>query len=179
MVQESPAASLLFPTIEQKPKAVAGGMRGQAFGGGDDDDEDEIDVYRQDTMDSYNFDLDGKGQKEAKKLLNKTYGFGAFEDDVMILKKFFQSDKKQQPAKVFKGPQVPIDFNLKHKLTSTTSEMHIYLKTASDRADILSEEGLRPESVFDLISSEDKKFLDQVKLKHGLIKEETAKKIKR
>ncbi len=197
-VQESPAASLLFQ-VDQKPKATAGGMRGEvnifknlllfilynlkisitikSFGGAEFDDEDDIDVYKQDSMDSYNFDLDGKNQKETKKMLNKTYGFGAFEEDVMILKKFFQSDKKQQPSKVFKGIEVPTNFNPKHKLPDSQSNENnnIYLKTASERAEILNEPSIHPESIFDLISIEDKKFLHQVKVKHGLVKEDEIK----
>ena len=36
----------------------------KSFGGAEFDDEDDIDVYKQDSMDSYNFDLDGKNQKD-------------------------------------------------------------------------------------------------------------------
>lgn len=173
-VSESPAASLLFPMIDQN-KNKAASIRGQAFGGGDFDDDDDYDVYKQDSIDSYNFDLDGKNQKETKKLLEKSYGFGAFESDAMILKKFFLSEKKLQPVKVFKGPQVPPDFNFKHKLADSakTDSMNTYLKTASERAEVLNEPSLQPESIFDLISQEDKKFIDKVKQKHGIIKPDT------
>jgi hypothetical protein len=149
----------------------------KAFGGGDfDEDEDEIDVYKQDSMESYNFDLDGKNQKEAKKMLNKSYGFGAFEEDIMILKKFFQSNKRLEPSKVFKGPEVPADFSLKHKLsTNLDASLDHRLKTASERGELLNEPSLKPESIFDLISPEDKNFLNKVKIKHGLIKEDEPK----
>lgn len=164
VVSESPAASLLFPMMDlkkNKPTSI----------GGDFDD----DVYKQDSMESYNFDLDGKNQKETKKILEKSYGFGAFESDAMILKKFVLSERKLQPVKVFKGPQVPPGFNLKHKLadSSKTDAMNTYLKTASERAEVLNEPSLKPDSIFDLISKEDKKFLDKVKQKHGIIKPET------
>ena len=119
--------------------------------------------------------MDKKNQKnDAKKLLNKTYGFGAFEDDVSILKKFFEAKKKQQPAKTFPPPQIPAGFNLTHKLADAESgsviesgsdSMSLYLKTATDRGQLLGETPLQAESVFDLIRPADREFLKEQKQK--------------
>jgi hypothetical protein len=104
--------------------------------------------------------------------LNKSYGFGAFDDDISILKKFFESKLKQMPAKTFPPPQIPKDFNFMHKLDEMTlsgensekngtenASMNAYLKTATDRGQVLGETPLRTESVFDLIRPADREFL--------------------
>lgn len=82
---------------------------------GEYEDEDDVDVYKQDNMETYDFELNSSRQKDAKKLLNKSYGFGAFENDVTILKQYVQSKKKLEPSKVFQAQQVPSNFNLMHK----------------------------------------------------------------
>ena len=109
VVHESPAASLLFPMIEEKSKKGKPGMMGgQAFGTGDfDDDEDVYDIYRQEGRDAYNFDLGGQVQSDQKKLLDKTYGFDA---DVSILKKFIKGAELQKVPKIFKGMVLKLDF---------------------------------------------------------------------
>ncbi len=111
--------------------------------------------------------------------MEKSYGFGAFEDDMLILKKFILSEKLQQPVKIFAGPEVPANFNFMHKLESSDSHselltkkhgeqndsMNMYLRTASSRAEILGEESIRPDSVLDLISPADREFLIEQKRK--------------
>lgn len=53
-------------------------------------------------MEMYDFELNSAHNKDARKLLNKSYGFGAFEDDVQILKKFATSKKNLSQAKYSK-----------------------------------------------------------------------------
>jgi hypothetical protein len=169
--EESPAASLLFPMAADLTKVNKKGIAGQAFGVGDFEDDDDIDVYKQDSMEQYDFDL---GNKSTKKMLNKSYGFGAFEDDILILKKYSTSKRKQEPAKVFLGPKVPPDFNLKHKFpdseetnVETTSKetdaMNSYLKSVSERSEVLGEKPIQPDSVFDLLKPSDREFLQKQK----------------
>lgn len=177
--QESPAASLLFPMGNQK-KINKKGITGHAFGVGEYEDEDDVDIYQQDSMEKYDFGLDNKKQsREAQKILNKSYGFGAFDDDVSIIKKFNQSKKKQEPAKVFQGPEVPQNFNLMHKFpdgdktnividsesAKKYDSMNTYLKSVSQRSELLGEEVIKPESIFDLISPSDREYLQKQKLK--------------
>ena len=106
--------------------------------------------------------------------MNKNYGFGAFEDDVNILKKFAQSSTKQQPVKVFTAPEVPAGFNLMHKLTDNSSNdqnasesskdsMNMYLKSSSERGEVLGEQFIQPDSVFDLLRPSDREFLQKLK----------------
>ncbi|CAF0703112.1 unnamed protein product [Brachionus calyciflorus] len=175
LVNESPAASLLFPMGANTTKKK--GITGQSFGVGEYEDEDDIDVYKQDNMDLYDFELNGSQQRDTKKLLNKTYGFGAFEDDVQILKKFSISKKKLEPSKVFEAPQVPPNFNLMHKFTrksrfdepstnenSKEDSMSSYLKSSfSSRSELLGEKPIQPDSVFDLMSAKDREFLQKQK----------------
>lgn len=187
-VQESPAASLLFPMIDCKKKGTKSGMSGQAFGTGDfDDEEDVYDIYKQDALESYNFDLGGQVQNDQKKLLEKSYGF-SFENDILILKKFIHSSQTQAAPKVFKGPEIPTDFNFMHKLSNkhtnaneSNDPMNNYLKTASERGNVLGEEPIKPNSIFDLINPSDKQFLldrkEQQKLREET-KRESNEKIK-
>ena len=110
-------------------------------------------------------------------MLNKTYGFGAFDNDISVLKRFIESKNKQQPAKVFPAPQVPQNFNLFHKLPKTSvveaesssrsekDPMNMYLKSATERAEVLGESFIKPDSVFDLISPADREFLMSQKSK--------------
>jgi hypothetical protein len=133
-------------------------------------------LYKVDTLENYDFDLDAKCQKEKKELLNKTYGFGAFENDLMVLKKFHASSKKQEPSKVFKAPEIPNGFNLVHTFDSSlqisqkTAEdaMNVYLKSATERGEMLGEIVTQPDSVLDLLSEKDKQFIEQQKLKQNL-----------
>ena len=139
-------------------------------------------MYKTDTLENYDFDLDAKCQKEKKELLNKTYGFGAFENDLMVLKKFHTSLKKQDPSKVFKAPEVPTGFDLVHKFDSvlqisqtsaaeskqTDDAMNVYLKSATERGEMLGEAFIKPDSVLDLLSEKDKQFIEQQKLKQNL-----------
>ncbi len=126
-------------------------------------------------------------------MLNKTYGFGAFENDLVVLRQFKTSSKKQDPAKVFKAPEVPKGFNLMHKFEEksepqVTSEkkqhtddaMNVYLKSATERGEMLGETFIKPDSVLDLLSAKDKDFIAQQKLKQNLnlIAQETKKKKK-
>ena len=85
-------------------------------------------MYKPDTLENYDFDLDAKCEKEKKELLNKNYGFGAFENDLIALKKFETSSIKQQPAKVFKAPEVPKGFNLIHKFDASLQIADRFLK---------------------------------------------------
>ncbi len=171
---ESPAASLLFPMMSDKAKSNnKKAIKGHAFGVGDFEDDDDVDIYRQDNMNSYDFELGGKTQTDTRKLLNKTYGFGAFENDVTILEKFSKSKIRQEPGKFFPPPQIPPNFNLMHKFsgmnvadeapkfptTEKDSSMNTYLKSVSERAELLGEKPIQPESVFDLLNKEDKDFL--------------------
>lgn len=168
-MQESPAASLLFPMIEANRKGNKFGMSGQAFGTGDfDDDEDIYDVYNKDSKAAYNYDLGGKSHTDQKQLLDKSYGFGAFENEMLILKKFIKSSHKQEAPKVFKGPEIPDNFDFKHKADTSSifgsinkgeDSMTMYLKSASERASVLGEEAIKVDSVMDLMSSSDKEFL--------------------
>jgi hypothetical protein len=188
-VQESPAASLLFPMGNQK-KINKKGITGHAFGVGEYEDEDDVDIYQQDSMEKYDFGLDNKKQsREAQKILNKSYGFGAFDDDVSIIKKFNQSKKKQEPAKVFQAPEVPSNFNLMHKFpdgdksnivtdseSATNQAMNTYLKSVSQRSELLGEEVIKPESVFDLISPADREYLQRQKSKQQEKEIEVAQK---
>lgn len=172
-------ANLLFPTMADNGKKNAKSIAGQAFGVGDFEDDEDIDVYQQDSLNKYYFDLDSQKHQEAKKQLNKSYGFGAFEDDVSILKKFSQSQKKQQPAKVFAAPIIPPGFDLNHKFDRKFStgakdsadigsngqqlddSMNVYLKSMSERAQMLGEKPLQVDSVFDLIKPTDREFLER------------------
>ena len=118
--------------------------------------------------------------------MNKNYGFGAFEDDVNILKKFAQSNNKQQPAKVFPAPEVPAWFVLMHKfadgspnegsgLESSKDAMNLYLKSSSERGEVLGEQFIQPDSVFDLLKPSDREFLQKLKAKPN----ETEEKIRK
>jgi len=169
IAEESPAANLLFPMAANLPKVNKKGIAGQAFGVGDFEDDDDIDVYKQDSMEQYDFDLNNKN---TKKMLNKSYGFGVFEDDILILKKYSTSKKKQEPAKVFPGPKVPLNFNLNHKFPdSETTDveaknkendaMNLYLKSVSERSEVLGEKPIQPDSVFDLLKPTDREFLQK------------------
>ena len=159
---------------------------------GDFEDDEDIDVYQQDSLNKYYFDLDSQKHQEAKKQLNKSYGFGAFEDDVSILKKFSQSQKKQQPAKVFPAPIIPPGFNLNHKFDRKFStgakdsaegngqqmddSMNVYLKSMSERAQMLGEKPLQVDSVFDLVKPTDREFLERQQQKQNQTPEVEAKK---
>lgn len=99
LAHESPAANLLFPNMNKNNLRNKKGISGQAFGVGEFEDEEDIDVYKQDTIEAYDFELDNQRHKDAKKLLNKTYGFGAFEDDVLILSNFKLSEKSKSQLK--------------------------------------------------------------------------------
>lgn len=118
---ESPAASLLFPSLNKsEKKANKKGIGGQAFGVGDfEDDEDAYDVYKQDSIESYDFELGGReSQRDMRKALNRTYGFGVgdADDALAILKKFAVSKQKLMPSKVYEAPEVPADFDLRHRI---------------------------------------------------------------
>lgn len=138
---------------------------------GDFEDDEDIDVYKQDTMESYDFDLNDSRQKDTKKMLNKTYGFGQFDDDISIINKFVECKTKQMPSRVYPAPVVPSDFNLKHRLeklsrfddkfgqSNDQDNMNVYLKSITQRAEILGEEQIEPESVLDLVSTADREFL--------------------
>ena len=154
---------------------------------GDFEDDEDVDVYQQDSLNKYYFDLDSKKHQEAKKELNKSYGFGAFENEVTILKKFSQSQKKQQPAKVFPAPTIPPDFNLNHKFDRKFStgakdsaaeddSMNVYLKSMSERAQMLGEKPLQVESVFDLVKPTDREFLERQQQKQNQTLETEQKK---
>jgi G patch domain-containing protein 1 len=106
--------------------------------------------------------LDAKADKDKNEMLSKTYGFVPTYYD--IIDKFRASSKKQEPQKVFKGPQVPDNFNPKHKTEETVKKddndsMSIYLKTATARGELLDEEFIKPVSVFDLLNEKDREFL--------------------
>jgi hypothetical protein len=133
-----------------------------------------MDIYRQESMTTYDFELGGKAQIDTKKLLNKTYGFGAFENDVSILEKYSKSKIRQEASKFFPPPQIPPNFNLMHKFsglnvidektskfasTEKDSSMNTYLKSVSERAELLGEAPIQPESVFDLLNKENREFL--------------------
>jgi hypothetical protein len=194
-IGESPAAALLFPMVD-KNKNKANSKRsiaGHAFGVGEYEDEDDTDVYKQESIDSYDFELDGRRQQDTKKLLNKSYGFGAFDNFLSIMEKFKQSGKKQKPTSILNNEslKVPADFDLMHKFPdmpslptlssmSTTSlvdsaaaaaekikedSMNIYLKSATERSMLLGETCIKPDSVFDLLNSSDREFLKQQKSK--------------
>lgn len=168
-IQESPAASLLFPMIEANRKGNKFGMSGQAFGTGDfDDDEDIYDVYNKDSKAAYNYDLGGQSHTDQKQLLDKSYGFGGFENEMVILKRFIKSSHNQEAPKVFKGPEIPHNFDFRHKpeasgvfseINRGEDSMTMYLKSASERASVLGEEAIKVDSVMDLMSSSDKEFL--------------------
>ncbi len=118
---ESPAASLLFPMIAASKKGNKFGMSGQAFGTGDfDDDEDVYDVYSRDSKAAYNYDLGG--HSDQKQLVDKAYGFGAFDNETMILKKFVQSERVQEAPKVFRGPEIPAGFDFRHKMSGVCGD---------------------------------------------------------
>ena len=184
--KESLAASLLFPMVSNQNKSSKKAIKGHAFGVGDFEDDDDVDIYRQDAMESYDFELGGKMQVDARKALNKTYGFGAFENDVVILKLFSKSKRREEPAKYFAPPQVPPKFNLMHRLPDATTSaeeetpvladngrdsMSTYLKSISQRAEILGETGIKPESVFDLLNRESRELLKkQQELKQQMTK---------
>ena len=131
--------------------------------------------------------MDSQKHQEAKKVLNKSYGFGAFEDDVSILKKYSHSQKKQQPAKLIPAPLIPAGFNLNHKFdrkfstnstedNSATDSMNVYLKSMTERAQALGEKPLQVESVFDLMKPEDRDFLKK-KHQDTVVESETVKKV--
>lgn len=165
---------------------------------GDFEDDEDVDIYRQESMETYDFELDGKSHQDARKLLNKTYGF---DSDVSIIDKFVKSKLKLDPVKVFPAPQIPADFNFVHKLpdvendtTESRSEkkdsasMNNYLKNISDRADILGEKPIQPQSVFDLLNKESRDLLqskiqeqkktENVKLNEATLKEHKEKRYK-
>lgn len=134
-------------------------------------------------MEKYDFDLNDPRQKETRKALNQSYGFGAFDDDISIMKKFIQSKHRQMPMKVYAAPEVPLNFNLRHKLEKKSrfddkvgssvnsvnkendDEMSSYIKSVSKRSEILGEEAIKPESVLDIVSAEDREFLRNQALK--------------
>lgn len=164
--EQSLVANLLFPEMDvTSSKTKKPAIRGQAFGVGDFEDDEDTDIYRQDTMDKYDFNLDDKSKKQ----LEKSYGFGAFDNDLLILKQFCAIKHKQMPSKQFPPPELPKDFNCVHKLESTQQDsMTSYLKTSSERAELLGESPIQFESVFDLLNQNDREFLQQQKLKQNL-----------
>jgi G patch domain-containing protein 1 len=179
---ESPAASLLFPEAAGKSTKVnKKGFSGHAFGVGDFEDDEDIDVYKQDSYETYDFELNDRAQKDTKKLLNKSYGFGEFDDYISIIKKFLDSKSKQMPVKVYAAAQPPADFNPMHKLEKRSrfddkfgtkapppdesDDMNVYLKSVSQRSEVLGETAIQPESVLDLVSAADREFLKSQALK--------------
>lgn len=118
-------------------------------------------------------------QKDVRRALNKTYGFNSSDDELAFLKNFIRSDKKQEPPKVYPAPQVPHDFNLRHRLerksrfddqlgssltkrhrnNNEEDEMSVYIKSVSKRGELLGEEPIQPDSVLDLVSAADREFL--------------------
>ncbi len=170
---ESPAASLLFPdlggVVDLKGKSRRGMMGGQAFGTGDFDDDDDVDVYDNDTgRAGYNLDIGGRMQTDQKQLLDKNYGFDGA--DRGILEKFVKGSQKQEAPKFFAPPKIPDGFEFKHLMvggvgvleTGTTS-----VKSASERADILGEKSMGVESVMDLISESDRRFLEEQRIRQA------------
>ena len=121
----------------------------------------------------YDFELNSAHQRDQKKLLNKTYGFASFEDDVAILKKFSISKTKLEPSRNFQGPKVPDDFDLMHKFHSQSrfeepsviknDEVNSYLKSISSRSELLGEQQIKPESVFDLMSQQDREKIQKIR----------------
>lgn len=121
----------------------------------------------------YDFELNSAQQRDQKKLLNKTYGFASFEDDVAILKKFSLSKTKLEPSRTFQGPKVPADFDLVHKFHSKSrfeeapvlknDEVNSYLKSISSRSEFLGEQQIKPESVFDLMSQQDREKIQKIR----------------
>jgi hypothetical protein len=181
-ISGSPAASLLFPMMENNKAKSKRSITGHAFGVGEYEDEDDTDVYKQESIDSYDFELDGRRQQDTKKMLNKSYGFGAFDTFLSIMEKFKKSSKKQEPTTVtYEILKVPAGFDLMHKfrdmpslpaLSSSLADiaeknkddsMGIYLKSATERSMLLGETVIKPDSVFDLLSPSDREFLKQQK----------------
>jgi hypothetical protein len=72
-------------------------------------------VYKQDSIETYDFDLDGQGGRDVRRALNKSYGFNA-DNDIDVMKLFKVSGEKQMPPKVYPAPVVPAGFNLRHRL---------------------------------------------------------------
>lgn len=139
-----------------------------------EDDEDAYDVYKQESIDSYDFELGGVEQRDVRKALNKTYGFAGTDED--MLKMFAASKHKQQPPKVYAAPLVPADFEPQHRLERRSrfeprrdggaggDDMSEYIRlSVSKRSEVLGEEPIRPQSVLDLVSASDRQFLqDQI-----------------
>lgn len=136
------------------------------------------DVYKQDSIESYDFELGDSRQRHLRQELDRNYGFNTSDDELYFLKNFLRSDKKQEPPKVYPVPQVPQGFNLKHRLenngdqfdsnSSTKSlrdhndkydEMSSYISSVSKRADLLGEDPIQPDSVLDLVSTTNREFL--------------------
>jgi G patch domain-containing protein 1 len=116
-------------------------------------------------MEKSEFDLDHKKEREAKKLVEKSYGFDAFGYYMLLFSKFIISKTQQVPAKTFPAPEVPKGFNLVHKFEDGEYQgsEKSYAKTASDRAQILGETQQAPSSIFDLVSDKDRDFLKSLK----------------
>lgn len=81
-----------------------------------EDDEDVYDVYKHESIESYDFDLGGASQRDVRNALSQSYGF----DDQQagggsggILRKFTVSKHKLMPAKVYEAPKVPADFDVR------------------------------------------------------------------
>jgi G patch domain-containing protein 1 len=196
---ESPAASLIFPMMPNQSKSSdKKSIKGQAFGVGDFEDDEDVDIYKQDSMELYDFELGGQKQTETRKALNKSYGFGgAFNNDAMIMQKFEKSKTRQEPVKQFPAPQIPPNFNLLHKFNNAASlndentnlqstsnrkhdSMNSYLLTnVSERADLLGEEPIQPSSVFDLLNKEDRDFIKNKQDESNKKKSETELKEKK
>lgn len=145
-----------------------------------EDDEDLYDVYKQDSIESYDFELGDSRQKHVRQELDRKFGFNTSDDELYFLKNFLRSDKKQEPPKVYPVPQVPQGFNLKHKLDKKShfdyqlgsnssikplrvhndnDEMSDYISSISKRGDLLGEDPIQPDSVLDLVSTTNREFL--------------------
>lgn len=146
-----------------------------------EDDEDLYDVYKQDSIESYDFELGDSRQKHLRQELDRKFGFNTSDDELYFLKNFLRSDKKQEPPKVYPVSQVPQGFNLKHRLENKSrfddqfgsnssikplrrhndkyDEMSDYISSVSKRADLLGEDPIQPDSVLDLVSTTNKEFL--------------------
>ncbi|XP_076371013.1 G patch domain-containing protein 1 isoform X2 [Tachypleus tridentatus] len=158
-LQPTPTVDVL--NKEKKKLSISG----QAFGVGAFEDEDE-DIYGKDDMSQYDFFLGGERDTDDRKSVEK------LESHLCkAIEGFHLASKPAVRKKYFQPPSLPPDFKPIHIHTRNTevksssargSNRHAL--TASDRAVILGEKNLLDTgSVFDLISEEDKKKLNDIK----------------
>eukprot|EP00794_Sanderia_malayensis_P010926 gene10926-12087_t len=155
------------------------GIKGQAFGVGAFEDEDD-DVYSKDMMSNYDFSM--ASEAEIDKYANHGWsGPSKKEKQRGVIVGFSKASRPTATSKVFHAPRLPLNYIPQHTFSNTSNKPQgIQTSTnsrsasrnflsASDRAIMLGEKEARKpiESVFDVISDEDRHRMESAKSRNS------------